>query len=115
MKKKTFSTTVFGMTFAVGFPGDVINISFVSLFTAASIVCMSKSKLGVSGAVLTATLFTFALTLYIPYVGGVVTTLSTPGSQNIRNNISIASSLPTPRKICSLGTFRSVPNLFLIS
>lgn len=46
----------------------------------------------------------FNRTLYIPYVGGVTMIESSPGRQKIRMRTSIASSLPTPIKICSWRT-----------
>ena len=46
-------------------------------------------------------LLIFAFTSYIGYVGGHIIILSFPGSQKVRNKISIHSSLPFP-KICPL-------------
>jgi hypothetical protein len=50
-----------------------------------------------SGTSSTPTSFTFAVTLYMPYVGGSVITLSFPGTHSTRYSMSITSSDPTPR------------------
>ena len=89
------------MTLQVGFPGEQRNTSFVSGSMEPSSSGKSTSNSGVRGADLISTSLIFAHTLYMPYVGGVISALSALGLQNILNSMSIASSLPTPKKICS--------------
>mmetsp|Transcript_1732 Transcript_1732/g.3209 ORF Transcript_1732/g.3209 Transcript_1732/m.3209 type:complete len:201 (-) Transcript_1732:193-795(-) len=81
---------------AVGLPGEHTQMIFVRASTAASMASTRSSKPSVRGTSLTATSLTAAQTLYMPYVGGVVMTLSREGTQKMRKSMSMASSEPTP-------------------
>mmetsp|Transcript_8811 Transcript_8811/g.29057 ORF Transcript_8811/g.29057 Transcript_8811/m.29057 type:complete len:203 (+) Transcript_8811:475-1083(+) len=103
------STTLSGMDLAVGLPGEQMKTIFVRGVTAASTAATSTANVSAtSGAATTATSCAAAQTLYMPYVGGVMTTLSSRGSQKRRKSRSMASSEPTPTNTFSASTPRNL-------
>jgi hypothetical protein len=74
------------------------------------IASTSRSNVGAGsrGTLTSATSFTHADTLYIPYVGGQTRIDSCAGTQKQRRRASIASSEPTPRKRFSGVSVRGV-------
>ena len=70
-----------------------------------------NEKFEFKGILIFSTLFVFAITSYIPYVGGIVIILSYSGLQKtliIKSNIS---SVPFPRIICPLLNWFNSNNL----
>ena len=92
-----------GNAFPVGLFGEHTNISFVSASHAPSKSWTGRLNSAPRGTSRICTLLISAATLYIPYVGAMLTALSLPGSQNIRKHRSMASSLPLPMNIFFTG------------
>src|SRR5450631_1153079 len=93
------SISILFILLPVGLLGEHIKSILVFESIDSKILSISSWKSLVSFISLTRISLIFAQTLYIPYVGGQVIILLLPGSQKIRKERSITSSLPLPIKI----------------